>query len=431
MIVADFDNFVKQKKLFNKRDNLLLACSGGSDSVALFHLLLSGGYKFYVAHCNFKLRDEESDKEEKWVRKLCKKHNITCFVKHFHIDIKTDNIQLIARQLRYQWFNELLAMHNLDKLLTAHHQKDNAETFFINLLRGTGIKGLHGIPLKEGKLTRPLLFATKSMLTNYLSEYKIKFCEDSSNKSNKYKRNALRNKVLKEIAKVEPSYEKAIYNTCNKVLQFEEMALQLLQWHWQEQVKQENGQWHIPIDFLSNLGERQTALYFLFQPFGFNENHVSIFCQTTADKVGTSLYSNTHQMIKERNCWILETLNKINDESIVINSFPSTYTPLWKVKAYNKQNLDFANFLYLDYDKIKFPITLRCWNLGDKIVPFGLQKTKKISDILTNKKVSATQRKNYKVLEQEDGTILLLQPFTIHHHFRITDKTKKILEIPI
>ncbi len=435
-----FENFILKHGLFGREDKLLLAFSGGADSVCLFHLLRKAGYDFNVAHCNFNLRGEESLADEYFVKDLAQQFNVPFFTtsfdtKNMAFDMKK-GIQELARELRYKWFAKIMSEHGLQKLLTAHHQTDNLETTIINILRKTGIKGLHGIPLNEEQIARPLLFTNRNEIEGYMEEEHYVFREDSSNASDYYLRNQIRHFVVPELRKIQPEVEQCFFETTQKVKGFEDMAFELMKNHWQSMTSINKGSIHINIDQLNSLSNQIPFLFYNVQGYGFNYNQVKDIMKSS--QIGNIVQSPEYIIIRERESLLLKKIEegvqklkieieeknqilKIENQSIEIH-----------ILKYNSEiNFKQENTLFLNADNLQFPLALRNWEEGDKIRPFGMRGHKKISDILTDKKVLNFHRNHYLVLEQCENELIALIPLTISENFRIQPNTTKILSIKL
>ncbi|MBI3233172.1 MAG: tRNA lysidine(34) synthetase TilS [Bacteroidetes bacterium] len=254
-MIQQLQQFIAQHHLFEPSDKLLLTVSGGKDSMVMLHLFQQLPYQITVAHCNYGLRGEESDAEEVFVRDYCKKFEIPFFVKRFDIPqyMKEHkvSIQEAARDLRYNWFNEISIEQGLDKILTAHHKTDHLETIILQLVRGTGIKGLHGIMVSQNKLIRPLLFTTSSDIQKYANEHNVKFKEDSSNEKLVYRRNLVRKKILPVLFEMNPEVENTFYKFSEHMLSYESIIDQYIAKEMEKvEVKKSDGNWIITIDEL-------------------------------------------------------------------------------------------------------------------------------------------------------------------------------------
>lgn len=437
-MLSEFSLFVQKNKLFSKKHKLLLAISGGKDSVCLFHLLKDTGFNFEVAHCNFQLRGKESDKDEAFVKALAKKHSIVFHSIQFETKKASKEFKLgtqeTARLLRYHWFDELIKEHQYHHLLTAHHKSDNTETMLINLLRATGISGLHGIPLKIGNIVRPLLFADRHTIDQYIKTHKIKYREDSSNASEDYLRNALRHQIVPRLNKLVNSVDEQFYKVSENIKEYEQLADYFFKKTWEELTKkQHNDVWisnsifeQIPAHLLSNF------LYFNLKTYGFSKSQCeNLSCSKNAS-VGFELLADDYSIIKERNGCILQKRRLIEKNSIKIskktkvvhlNDFKFDFQAVKN----NKLNLRQESCLYFDLSKITYPLILRNWEAGDKIQILGMKGRKKVSDILTDRKIPNAKRPHQMVLENNNGEILAVFPNVISELSKVDIDSVEVL----
>ena len=428
--------------MFGTKNKLLVAVSGGADSMALCSLLANAGYTFYVAHCNFALRGKEADGDEQFVREYCKKNGLTCFHKKFNTLVYAKkeglSIQMAARKLRYEWFDELLTEHAFDYLLTAHHANDNIETFFINLLRGSGIKGLKAMLPKTKKIIRPLLFATRTEIENYLADNQLSFREDSSNLQDKYLRNYLRLQVIPGFKKLNPSFEKTLTQEIG-VLQQTNLILQ------KEVARQrkkllvaEASAVKINIQKLSQTTAAPLILFELINAYGFNASQANDVYEGLALQSGKVFTSPTHTLIKDRDFLILKALEAKGQQEYVIKAEPTTLEHPIKIKiSFIKGNLDtltkkdFAsNKAYIDADKITFPLVLSKWKIGDKFKPLGMKGFKKVSDFFVGEKATLFDKQNQWILRCSNDIVWLVGKRT-DERFKVSQATKKICLIEL
>jgi tRNA(Ile)-lysidine synthase len=437
-MLSDFENYIKENKLFSKDDKLLLAISGGQDSVFLFHLLLECGYNFSAAHCNFQLRGNDSTLDEEFVKKLCASNKIKYHIKAF--DTKTEakilklGTQEIARKLRYDWFDELKKSENYDFVLTAHHLSDNSETMLINIMRSTGVSGLHGIQNKNGYLIRPLLFLNREQISSYLNASKIEFRLDISNESDDYLRNKIRHHILPEFEKIEPKID-AIFSSVSKhVSEFEVLTENLLQNLWDTNVTFNNSTYYIPDSLFNNISEPNTLLYYCLKNYGFNASSIKSLGQISNIELGAVLFTEEWQLTRERNGFDLrkkeliksfsKTIFSINDSA----SFNGTEIS-FKIVAKNEIDFNQENTLFFDLQKCPLPIELRTWKASDKMQPLGLSGHKKVSDILTDKKVKASERKSQIIAIDAENTIMAVLPNICSEVHKISHETDDALAI--
>ena len=430
-----FEQFIQNKSLFSKKDSLLLAISGGKDSVALFHLLLKAGYSFEAAHCNFRLRGSESNDDQAFVQDLCHQHQITCHVKLFDTESACRNlgkgIQETARILRYEWFNELLLEHQLDYLLTAHHADDHLETILIQLMRQSGIAGLHGIKAKKEHLVRPLLFATVNEINAYLDEHNIAFRTDSSNSKDDYLRNAIRHTITPAIASVDPEFTHKMIGFSERVLAYEALFNDLLKAKQGELI---DGKIHFSDDLFKGIQEQPLLLYYLLEPYGFKFKALPTFDLVENVPIGSTFLHHDWTLTKDRGAWVLCQNKQTIHEPIHIHALPfntELNTQTCKMEAIAAKTLQTfeSNALYLDADNLHWPLNLRLWQAGDKMHLLGMTGHKLISDVLTDKKVAHTARANQYVLTDSFGTILALLGHCSSEAYRVKTSTEKIIQI--
>lgn len=437
---TSFLNYLKKEKLFSVSDKILLAVSGGIDSIVLCDLFDKAGLKFGIAHCNFKLRGKESDKDEKFVESLATKYNVT-----FHsITFKTDafakknklSIQVAARELRYNWFEEVKQEFKYKYIATAHHLDDSIETFFINFTRGTGISGLHGILPKQGDIIRPMLFATKADVETYAKKHKLKHREDSSNVSDKYTRNKIRHHIIPLLKELNPAFEKSASTTIQHLIDVETVYKTEIENKRSSIVKTENGITKITIASLQKLTPLHTYLYEFLKPFNFNTSNVEEIIVALNGESGKQFFSETHRLIKDRNTLLVQPLTiqpeevqsfKINKEqSELVSDSLKLEFKIFALEKYQPVNSD--SVASLDFDKLHFPLELRKWQHGDVFYPLGMKgKKKKLSDFFIDKKLSLYQKENCRLLTSE-GKIAWIIGLRIDDRFKVSPKTSKIYQ---
>lgn len=439
-MLQSFKNFISDQRLFSHEHTLLLALSGGADSVCLFHLLLESGYRFGVAHCNFKLRGEESDGDEQFIIELAREHYIPYHTMAF--DTRTislvdrTGIQETARKLRYDWFLRLMEEHGYYKVLTAHHQTDNLETMVINILRNTGIKGLHGIPLDENRIARPLLFTNRDTIESYLKERKLAFREDKSNSSNDYLRNELRHIVLPGLKGIQGDAERSFFETARKVKSYEDIANELIAKLWEEIIFYDENAIKIDRGELDLIENKIPFLFYNMQSYGFTFSQIENIVQ--AKQIGKKVLSESFQLSVERDYYLLQTIKQIGPiEEIIIDSPTGPFTISNMVLIVdmisNPGNLYIKkrDRLFLNADTFDFPVRIRAWKDGDKLKPLGMSGYKKVSDILTDRKVENHLRKLMLVVEKSDNEVIALLPDMIHDDYKVNPETNRIMAIGI
>lgn len=437
-MLEKFGEFVKKNKLFSAKSRLLLALSGGEDSVCLFHLLKDSGYKFAVAHCNFQLRGVESDKDEHFVRQLAGKHGIQTHCIRFETTQEAEklkmNIQETARFLRYQWFDELCHSEGYSHLLTAHHLDDNTETMLINLSRGTGIAGLHGIPMKQGSIRRPLLYAQKSEITEYLQIHGHKYRLDESNLGTDYLRNKLRHKVIPQLKTIDRQIDQAFSKTANLIHEFEVMSRQLIREKWESLIERKNQEIFLPLSRIASLEKSflQPFLYESLRFLGFTRSQTDKISSSDKLRIGFRLESHSHQIVRERDGFAILALDTQDADSIRVEQAPMNINlknAILHIDLIERTEVDFSQLdcLYADAQLVRFPLNIRAWKDGDRIIPLGMKGRKLVSDVLTDKKIPHALRKHQKVIVDSKGELIAILPHTISDVHKVRHNSIHIL----
>jgi tRNA(Ile)-lysidine synthase len=422
-----------EKKILNlKNKKIILAHSGGIDSSVLAHILKSFKINFSVAHCNFKLRIHESDKDYKSVLDWSKKNNIPFYFTNFctkkYCIYSKKSIQLGARELRYNWFFDLMKIFKFDYLLTAHHLNDQFETFLINVLRGTGFKGLSGIN-ETDKIIRPLLDFSKQDIINYSIEKKISWREDSSNVTNHYLRNKYRNIVIPLFSEIEPNFLnnfKSSIKNINSSKAFIDNAIAVIR---NKIFKKNNSFEEVLINDLKNLYPYEFHVHELFAPFGFSKTEVIKLISSIS---GKQIFSDSHRLIKNRDKLFIEEKKEINDESFIINFENPTLNLPINLKheiTDNYLELDLTNnTAALDFSKIKKPFLLRKPKNKDYFRPFGMNGKKLISKYFKDEKYSLIDKENQWLLVS-NGSIVWVVGKRVDKRFAANKSCSKILLI--
>tara|TARA_R110000850_G_scaffold150497_1_gene273182 strand:- start:78341 stop:79663 length:1323 start_codon:yes stop_codon:yes gene_type:complete len=424
---------------FLKKASLVVACSGGLDSVVLTYLLHNLDYDISLAHCNFSLREDESDADEKFVIKLAKKLKVPVFTETFDTKLYAEDTkvstQMAARSLRYQWFDELLKITGKDFILTAHHMDDDLETFLINCSRGTGLKGLTGIPERNDRIIRPLLNFSRQEIADYAVQKDIKWREDSSNAGTQYLRNALRHRVIPEWKKTNVALLQN-FKTTQKHLQGSEALIDdyiaLIFSYVSEQT--EDG-YRFSVEKLKKLPNVRVVLYELLQVFGFSEWE-DIYHLLDAQS-GKQVFSEDYVLLKDRDYLILASKDFANtatdsDDYITIpkgttklaSPIALTFESVDEVQAINPETI------YVDADVLKYPLKIRKWEEGDVFYPFGMTGKKKLSKFFKDEKLSLLNKQKTRLL-LSDEKIIWVVGMRADDRFKVTPKTKNILKIQL
>ncbi|MBT3622266.1 MAG: tRNA lysidine(34) synthetase TilS, partial [Flavobacteriales bacterium] len=313
-------NYILLKSLFLKEDKLVLGISGGADSVCLMHILLSLNYDFELAHCNFNLRGKESEEDESFVKELAEKYQLKIHLKQFDTEgYATENkisTQMAARDLRYAWFNDLLLTQNANHIAIAHHANDDVETFFINLIRGSGIKGLLGISEKTNSIVRPLMAVSRTEIENYLDENKLSYRNDSSNASVKYLRNKIRHELMPLLTEMNPSIQQTIVEQMKVLEGVSKVYNQKIKEVKEEIVEQKEGTIKLSIAHLLLLNPLNTYLYELLSPYGFTT--IDAIAKSLKGQSGKQFFSNTHSLLVDREFVFISKLYVEKNELIAI-----------------------------------------------------------------------------------------------------------------
>lgn len=431
-----FEKFVKQNRLFSQNDKILATVSGGADSVVLLHLLVKGGYHTSIAHCNFKLRDEESDGDEQFVKQLAKQYNIQLFCKSFNTkEYATErklSIEMAARELRYNWFKQLSTEHGFTRIATGHHLSDNIETLMLNLNRGTGINGITGIkPLAEN-IARPLLFATRTEIEEFAKQNNLTFRTDRTNLSDDYQRNYIRHHIVPAFKQINPHFEQRMAQNLDNLTQAANIYNYYIEQAKLKIVKAIGDK--IAIDKQSIINERfaETVLFEIVSNYGFNSEQAKRILSVINGESGKLFISNSHKLLIDRTQIIIEPIsNKTTNVTV---------DKLGTIKANNStfemQVIDVANFnlikqpnvACIDLEKIQLPITIRTWQDGDTFYPLGMNKQQKLSNFLINNKINRLDKENVLVLTC-NNQIVWVAGHRIDNRFKITETTKQVLVI--
>lgn len=431
---------VETKSLFTADDIVLLAVSGGMDSVTMCELFHRAGYKFAIAHCNFRLRDEASDGDELFVNKLAEHYNVPVYSATFDtIGYAAENklsIEEAARNLRYDFFEKVLLKHNYKYLATAHHRDDAIETFFLNLMRGTGIVGLHGILQKNAKIIRPMLCFGRDEIEDFIRYNNIEYRTDATNATLDYKRNKVRHLLVPLFRQLAPAFDRTMSANMQHIADVELIYKQQVEIKRRLIVQPYKEGFRISIQQLSSLIPLRTYLYEFLSPFGFTETVVANVIKALNTSSGKQFFAKNYYLIRDRDylfvypCGQEDELQMVmideNDSSIStpivlhIQSFENTSSFKPMFDRYNA---------YFDKDKLLFPLRLRRWRNGDKFQPFGMKGKRKISDFFTDQKLSLQDKKNVWLLCNADDEILWVLGLRTDDRFKLTPQTSNILNI--
>jgi tRNA(Ile)-lysidine synthase len=439
-LAEGFRIFLKEHQLKDPSLRFLVAVSGGLDSAVLASLCYREKLSFSIVHCNFQLRDNESERDAAFVQSLGSHYQVPVFVKRFETSEYAAShklsIQEAARELRYAWFEELRREHHFQYVLLAHQANDRIETLLMNFFRGTGLAGLTGIPEKTPSYClRPLLFAQRSEIETYARENNLEWVEDSSNSSSKYTRNYFRNELIPGIKKVYPRVEDNLQHNIDRFQKIDNLYQHLLGSFKSKLIKKVNGEVHIPVAKL--LEYAHTALVFeIIHDFGFGERQVEEVLKLCHAESGKYIANDQFQIIRHRRWLIIAPLANGNKDTIAIEKDASKILfsgGALKIGEYDAQHLAInPSPLCAQFDStaISFPLLLRRWKEGDYFYPLGMPKKKKLARFLIDQKLSKTEKEAVWVLESASRIVWVLG-YRIDHRARITDKTRNIIQVEL
>ena len=437
-LLQKFQEHIEHNFSFIKDKRLLIAISGGIDSVALTHLLHILKYDISLAHCNFKLREKESNLDEKFVENLASKLNI----QHFSTSFSTEtyakknklSVQMAARELRYNWFDKIQLENNFDYILTAHQKEDVLETFLINFTRGTGLEGLTGIPTINGKIIRPLLNVTREEIHKYAIENNIKWREDKSNASTKYFRNKIRHQVIPVLKELNPS----LMSTFDKTLENLNESKQIIDDKIEDvkfSIENFDGEiYQFDIKKIKELSSPKAYLFEILKKYGFTE--WEDLSELINAQSGKQVLSKTHRLIKDRTHLLLSKIETNNAKQYQLTEnltvFENSDLHLtFETTEGTKQVTETEKAIYIDKKLLKFPLTVRKWQNGDYFYPLGMQGKKKLSKFFKDEKISILEKEKTWLLCSANNEVIWIVGKRLDNRFKITESTTKTLKITI
>lgn len=440
-MINQLHKYSKTEKLYQKGNKILIGVSGGTDSMVLLDLMRQEKVDIAVAHVNFKLRGEESDDDEKLVNDFCLKNKIPFFTVSYNTkknsEEKRMSIQMAARELRYTFFEAKRKELKFDFIATAHHQNDLMETMLLNLVKGTGLSGLHGILPKQGKIIRPLLFATRMEIEKYAEENKIQFRTDSSNEQTKYERNKIRLEIIPLLKELNPSLENTMMENASRFLEVEFIFNQSIEKLKRKFIQRKANEASVFIAWLKNITFAKTFLFHWLNEFGFNNEQTKLIAENLSAQTGKVFYSTSHQLVFDRKKLILSPIQTDISSVHLLEKKKDTIKLAEGILTTEIISTDkFSvpsdkNICCLDVDLLEFPLLIRRWKTGDYFYPLGMKKKKKkLSNFFTDEKFSLSKKQAAWIAVSGEKICAVLSQ-RIDERFKITPATKNIFVIEL
>ncbi len=437
-----FCNYIEQNRLFAREDTILVGVSGGIDSIVLLHLLKECGFHPTVAHCNFCLRGNESDGDENFVAQIAKEWSLPFYSIRFdtmrYAEEQNLSIQMAARKLRYEWFEQLTEIYGYSKIAIAHNNDDTIETFFINLLRGTGLKGLAGIPVNNGRIVRPLLFASRREIEKYAAEHGLTHREDSTNAQTKYLRNKIRHKIVPLFRAISPRFDTTMQENILRMGQTFELVQSLSGELWKKYVRQEHETEIFPLRVVFDYTPASYLLYEIIRRYGFDYSTTEeIMSAYVSGHNGAQFFSSSRRIVLDRGNLLITAIPSRSElseaetlrlgEQVTFRDVNYFCIQTDVIPTFSDYHATTACF---DAEKLIFPLKIRLWKPGDRFYPLGMEKSKKISDYLTDSKMALPQKERQQVV-LSGNDIIWLTGLRIDNRYKITEQTQKVIKISI
>jgi tRNA(Ile)-lysidine synthase len=438
-MLEQFIKNINDKQLFDPAQKVLLAVSGGIDSMVLLHLFEKSEFDYGIVHCNFNLRGEESDKDEEFVKKHVLEHGVPAFFESFetkeYAQLCGISIEMAARDLRYEFFERIRSKNKYDFIATAHHQDDLIETFFLNLSRKTGIKGLTGIKDKTGKIIRPLLWVGRKEIEQFAADNYIDFREDSSNNEVVYQRNFLRHKILPLFSELNPAFKKNLLASVENLKDAEKVYSGFLNSEKENVVSRKENEVLIEIEALQKSAYPKTLLLEILGEFNFNPTVIDKVLQSFETESGKRFFSKTHRLLKDREYLFVSEIKEDEEKIYYIEEedfelFAPFEISIKRLNTEDFQLIKKANTACIDLEEIHFPLLIRKWKQGDYFQPLGMTGFKKVSDFFIDQKIPIHEKENTWLL-CSGKKIVWIMGHRIDNRFKITPKSKQVLQIEI
>lgn len=425
----------------SRMDGFLVAVSGGADSISLLHVFHALKLRVMALHCNFHLRGEESDGDERFVRDFCEQYRISLYVKHFntlsYAGERKISVEMAARELRYKWFQEVRELAGMDYVVTAHHADDVAETVIINLCRGTGIRGLEGIQPVRGNLLRPFLACTKADILQYVTDNQLDYRTDSTNASTDIVRNKVRHQIIPVCKEINPAFLAVMGENCETLRATELFYRDAIEW-WTKRVSEERGEETVfSISRISESPSPFGLLYEMLAPYGFNKTQIRNLYEGRDGLSGKRICADGYEVVKDRGYWRLFPM-------------PCADVPMTEIKEAGEYRIDEATWQVevvergdgfvipadssvacMDADKALFPLEVRAWEQGDRFCPLGMgRRQKKVSDFFVDAKFSAVEKAGCRLL-LSGGEVAWIAGRRLDERFKVTDATRRVLRVTV
>lgn len=436
-MLEQFLNHINRHTLCTPTSRVLLAVSGGMDSMVMLHLFKKANYPIAVAHCNFQLRGVEAEQDEQFVADACQSLSVPFLSKRFNTQEYAKqnrlSIQVAARELRYAWFEALMDDQKFEYLATAHHVNDSLETVLLKWIHGSSLESFAGIPVKNKRVIRPMLFATRSLLSDFASEQGIMWRTDSSNDSDDYQRNFIRNQVIPKLKEINPALESTFQHGLKKIIgELEFLKNQLEQWK-RDHVHEKLGQVRIDKAALLNASFSDSLLWRVVREYGFNIDQCHDMMEAMHSQSGKKFIGTSHLLTLDREHIIISPYDDAYEAVTIREKNESVVRGAWEISIARSRSKEISTnpiVASLDADKIKFPITWRYWQPGDSFYPLGMENRKKLSDFLIDRKIPLADKNGISVLESE-GEIIWVVGHRIDNRYKITPETKAVIKLTV